>query len=142
VADAVRAFNAGGPASALPWSSWGTFERKRFLQTLPQEQPRARLDELQTTLQLNALGNSEVLFDWLQLAVHNHYDAAVPALERFLTRQGRGKFVRPIYESLMAQGAWGQPIARRVYARARPTYHPTVVGDIDRIVTPTQRENL
>lgn len=134
VAADESAFAAGGPASAVPWASWGTFERQRFLQTLPRQQTKARLDELEATLQLNELGNMEVLFDWLKLAVANQYDAAVPSLEHFLKRQGRSKFVRPLYRDLMAS-AWGQPIARRVYAEARPMYHPIVTASLDRLIT-------
>ncbi len=136
VTQAVNAFNAGGPASAAPWSSWGTLERQRFLQTLPRRMPRARLDELERTLRLNETGNSEVLFDWFTIAVENRYDPSTPAIETFLTRQGRRKFVLPIYRNLMAQGAWGQAIARRIYARARASYHPVTAESVDRIVTP------
>jgi len=60
----------------------------------------------------------------------------LPSLERFLTSQGRGKFVRPLYRALMSQGEWGQPIAQRIYARARAGYHPIVQAAVDRIVAP------
>lgn len=136
VAEQLALFNAGGAASAIPWTSWGTYQRQRFLQTLPRELPRERLDELEAALSLNETGNMEVLFDWLSLAVANHYDAAVPALQSFLTRQGRGKFVRPLYRALMQQDGWGQPLARSIYALARPLYHPIVVQDVDALVTP------
>lgn len=134
VAAEVTAFNAGGPVSAVPWASWGTFERQRFLQTIPRQQQAARLDEMEAALQLNELGNMEVLFDWLKIAIANHCDASVPSLEHFLKRQGRSKFVRPLYTDLMRDG-WGQPIARRVYAEARPMYHPLVSAALDRLVT-------
>lgn len=132
----VAAFNAGGPASAIPWANWVTLQRQRFLQTLPREQTAARLTELEAALHLNATGNSEVLFDWLMLAVRNGFEPAGATLERFLTRQGRRKFVAPLYTALMAQGPWGQAFARRVYATARGTYHPVTVRRVDTIVTP------
>ncbi|MEQ1617192.1 MAG: M1 family metallopeptidase [Terricaulis sp.] len=134
VAVQVAAFNAGGPASAIPWASWGTFERQRFLQTLPRELPAARLAELEAALRLNSTGNAEVLFDWLSLAIRNRVEASMPAVEDFLTRQGRGKFVRPLYRALMEQGEWGVAHARRIYVRARAGYHPIVQGGADRIV--------
>lgn len=135
VAAAVQAFTDD---SALPeaWPSWNTFQRQRFLQTLPRQLPTARLDALQRTLQLNTIGNMEVRFDWFALAIPNGYRAAGAAIERFLSEQGRGKFVRPTYRALMDQGAWGQALARRTYAHARRTYHPIVQAGVDRIVTP------
>jgi hypothetical protein len=134
VDQAAQSFAAGG-APAAQWANWNTAQRQRYVQTLPRELSRDRLDALEQALHLNALGNNEVLFDWLALATRNRYDAAVPALERFLTSQGRGKFVRPLYTALMGQGDWGPPIARRIYARARAGFHPIVQASIDRIVT-------
>jgi hypothetical protein len=66
--------------------------------------------------------------------VRNRYEPALPALEQFLTSQGRRKFVRPLFAALMEQGAWGQGHARRIYARARPGYHPVTSGSVDAIV--------
>lgn len=136
VAEAVAAFVAGGPPAAAPWEHWGTYERQRYLQTLPRQLSPERLAELEAAFGLNDTGNSEVLFDWLALAVSNGYEPAGPSVESFLTRQGRGKFVRPLYRALMNQGPWGQALARRVYAQARPGYHAIVQSSVDRIVTP------
>lgn len=135
VAAAVEAFNAGGPPPAA-WIGWNTMQRQRFLQTLPQEIAAARLDALNQTLGLNDIGNMEVRFDWLMIAARNSYAPSESAFETFLTSQGRGKFVRPLYRALMERGAWGQGLARRIYARARDTYHPIVAAALDRIVTP------
>lgn len=128
--------NHGHPPAAAPWENWGTMQRQRYLQTLPRDLTRAQLDALESAFGLNDIRNSEVLFDWLALAVRNGYAPAGPSVEHFLSRQGRGKFVRPIYRALMDQGPWGQEIARRVFATARATYHPIVQQAVDRIVTP------
>jgi aminopeptidase N len=132
----VEHFVSGGPPAAAPWEHWNTMQRQRYLQTLPRELSAERLDALNAAFNLNNIGNNEVLFDWLMLAVANRYQPAVPAVERFLSSMGRGKFVRPLYRALMGQGDWGQAIARPLYARARPGYHPIVQTAVDRIVTP------
>ena len=130
-----------GPASAIPWSGWSTQERQHFLAWRPEGAAAARpwltnaqLADLETTLNLRAEGNAEVLFQWLQIAVAHRYQPAVPTLERFLTSQGRRKFVLPLYTSLWAAGAWGRPIATRIYATARPGYHPVTTGSVDGVV--------
>ena len=53
---------------------------------------------------------------------------------RFLTGQGRRKFVAPLFASLWAQGDWGQAIARRIYAISRPLYHAVTRDTVDRTV--------
>jgi hypothetical protein len=82
---------------------------------------KARLDALNKALKLNETGNNEVLFAWLDLAIRNRFDPAVPALEKFLTSQGRRKFVQPLIETLAEDKEWGRPIAvRSTRSRAPP----------------------
>ncbi len=131
---ATQAFIAGGAVSAVPYESWTTAERLRFLNALPREMSQQRLAELDRAFGLTGTGNAEVLFAWLNLTLKNRYEPAVPAAERFLTSMGRRKFVSPLFETLVAQGEWGRAIAERIYAKARPTYHSVTQGTIDRIM--------
>lgn len=131
--DAAVAAYASGPLPTTAWARWTTDERLRFLNRLPRDQTRAQLDALERGFGLNAIGNNEVKFAWLSLAVGNRYDPAIPALEAFLAAQGRRKFVRPLYLALNKDEAWGRPIATRTYPRARPIYHPLVTGELDKV---------
>ena len=138
---AAAAFDAGGPASAVPWAGWSTQERQRFLAWRPADRTGdadwltpAQLADLEATLKLREEGNAEVVFAWLQIAVQHRYQPAVPTLEHFLTTMGRRKFVLPLFTSLWAEGDWGRPIATRLYARARPGYHPVTTGSVDAVV--------
>jgi aminopeptidase N len=134
VAAQAQAFAGGTGAGQLQTTGWTTQEWQHFLGALPKQLTAAQLADLDRTFGLSRQGNSEILFAWLQTAVRNRYEPAVPALEHFLTSQGRRKFVRPLFTDLMAQGEWGQPLARRIYARARPGYHPLTSGSVDAIV--------
>jgi leukotriene-A4 hydrolase len=127
---AARAFASGAAASSLRAEAWSTQEWQYFLGGLPDTLSPAELTDLDDTFGLTRNGNSEVLFAWLRMAIRYHYQPAMPALERFLTSQGRRKFLRPLYEALTAQ-AWGKPEAKRIYARARPLYHFVVTSILD-----------
>ena len=129
---ASAAFAGGGAPDVTAWNAYTTDERLRFLNRLPRKLDKARLDALAAAFGLETTSNNEVLFAWLDLATRNRYDPAVPALEKFLSSVGRGKFVRPLYKTLYADAAWGRPIAQRIYARARPLYHPLVTRDVDK----------
>lgn len=132
-AEATR-FASGSAASALKVNAWTTQQWQHFLEQLRTTPlSPAQLRDLDTTFGLGASGNSEVLFGWLRIAVARQYDPALPALEQFLTAQGRRKFLRPLYDDLM-QSPWGQPHARRIYASARPGYHTVSTQTIDTIV--------
>jgi hypothetical protein len=116
------------------WGRWTTDERLRFLNRLPRRLGKGYLDELARALGLDENQyNKEIQFAWLDLAVRNRFDPAVPLLQRFLTSQGRGKFVRPLIQELAKEQRWGRPIAKRIYAEARPLYHPLVTRDLDQL---------
>ncbi|HEX6308253.1 MAG TPA: M1 family metallopeptidase [Longimicrobiales bacterium] len=129
----VAAFARGTPPRQLATEGWSTHEWLRFLRALPDTMSAAQLAALDGTFGFTKSGNSEILFAWLRIAIRNRYEPALPALERFLTTQGRRKFIAPLYEDL-AGTDWGGPLAREIYARARPTYHPVTTGTVDQIL--------
>jgi leukotriene-A4 hydrolase len=138
VDQALQAFKAGGATAEVPYGDWTTAERLRFVNGLPREMSAERLTELDRAFRLTESGNAEVLFAWLQLAIANRYEPAVPAVERFLTTMGRRKFVAPLFESLVEEGEWGRPIAERLYAKARPGYHSVTTGTVDKTLAGKQ----
>ncbi|MEO6432997.1 MAG: M1 family metallopeptidase [Sphingomicrobium sp.] len=121
----LATFVAGRAPDAAAWARFNTDERLRFLTHLPRALPADRLAALDHSLALGRSGNMEVRFAWLELAVANRFDPAVPGLEQFLGAIGRGKFVKPLYKALMAD-PWGRPIAERSYARSHSLYHSSV----------------
>lgn len=130
----LAAFNAGGPASAIDTTGWSTQQWKRFLDNLPRQQSAARLKQLDDALKLTNSPNAYVQSAWFDLAIANRYEPVVPALEDYLTRVGRNLLVTPLHRGLKAQGEWGEPIARRIFTKAKPGYHPVTVGAVMRIL--------
>jgi leukotriene-A4 hydrolase len=133
VDSAVATWNAGAPSSAINTSNWSTQEWLHFLRAVPERVPVNRLTELDRAFNLTASGNSEILHQWLLISVRNRYQPAFPALDRFLTSQGRRKYLTPLYTELM-KTSWGRSMARDIYQRARPTYHAVSTSTIDRVV--------
>jgi leukotriene-A4 hydrolase len=130
----VAAFASGAPVASLKVSGWVTQQWQHFLNTLPPTLTGDQVKALDRAFAFSQQGNSEVLFSWLRLAIRHRYEPAMPALEHFLTSQGRRKFLKPLYEELMSTD-WGKPIARRIYKQARPLYHAVATSTLDTIVT-------
>jgi leukotriene-A4 hydrolase len=126
----AKAFAGGGPASAIDMSKWSSHERVHFIQSLPNLYPE-RLAELDARFHFSDAGNNEVLSAWLERSLDSGYKGAYPAVERFLTVQGRRKFLKPIYEKLAKSDV---EFAKRIYAKARPSYHPVSQATIDEIL--------
>jgi aminopeptidase N len=130
----LKAFSAGGPASAVQPSGWATQQWLRFLNGLDRKQTPARLKELDETLGLSASNNAYVRSAWAELAIANLYEPALPSIEAFVNHVGRGLLIYPIYKDLMAQGDWGKPIARKFYEEAKAGYHPGAAAGVAKIV--------
>jgi aminopeptidase N len=109
--------------------SWSTQEWLHFLRSL--ESPD--MDRLDREYRLTDSGNSEILCQWLLMAVRAGYRPADKRLEQFLCSVGRRKFLKPLYTELM-KTAEGKERAREIYAKARAGYHPIAQATIDGIV--------
>ena len=130
---AVSAYTADGSIPAA-YSGWSAAEQMRFLDNIPKTRSAEQLAALDSALGLSDAGNNEILFLWLELGLMNRYEPAVPKAEEFLAEVGRAKFVRPLFQVLWDEGEWGQPIARRIYAKTRDSYHAVTRAGVDRIV--------
>ncbi len=129
----AAAFESGTAPEELETEEWTTQEWMHFLDSLPDALTDEQLASLDSAFGLTETGNSEILFAWLRIAIANRYEPAFPALKSFLTRQGRRKFVKPLYEDLVATD-WGRPMAEQIYREARPGYHSVTTGSVDPIV--------
>jgi aminopeptidase N len=110
-------------------SAWSTHEWLHFLRSQdPPDMPR-----LDREFHFTDSGNSEILHQWLWMAVKAGYQPAYPKVGPFLKSVGRRKFLKPLYTELMKTPR-GQTRARAIYAEARPGYHPIAQATIDGIV--------
>ncbi|HVI99711.1 MAG TPA: M1 family metallopeptidase [Sphingomonas sp.] len=130
---AAAAFAKSGDIAAAP-RNVSTQEMLRFINQLPRSIDNAKLAKLDAAFHWSTTGNSEIRFAWLELAIATHYPQAETSAADFLTSQGRRKFVAPLFQELMDQPGWGPAAAQRIYAQARPGYHPLTVGTVDKIV--------
>lgn len=132
---ALAQFNAGGAAAAVDVDGWSTQEWLRFLRGIPREQSSGRLAEMDEALNLSNSQNAYVRSAWLELAVANRYEPALPSLREFVTTVGRGLLIRPIYARLMEQGKWGEALARNVFEQAKSGYHHYTAEGIRKILS-------
>jgi leukotriene-A4 hydrolase len=91
----------------------------------------ARLGDLDAAFGFTGSGNAEVQCAWLALAARKGYAPARPALEEFLGRVGRRKFLVPLYRALLDADPEG---ARALYGQLRERYHAVSRETLDGLV--------
>ena len=130
---ASKAFAESGRLDGVDKGKWTTSEWLDFLNTLPKKLSKEQMDALDNAFRFSQSGNSEILFAWLMIAVRSTYEASFPALEHFLIRQGRRKFLTPLYEG-MQENPNTRELGKSIYAKARSGYHPIAVSTVDNIM--------
>ncbi len=133
VAQELEKWQHGTAAQDLATHGWSTHEWLYFLTNLPQGLTQAQLEELDQAFGFTASGNAEVQAEWLRHAILHRYEAAYPALEAFLVRVGRRKFLLPLYKALL-QTPQGTAQAQAIYQKARPNYHAVATSTLDALL--------
>lgn len=129
---AAEAFAKDGSLDLVK-RDWSSPEWQDFVENLPRPMTPAQMQALDDAFAFSRAGNNEVRFDFLMHVARNAWEPGYAALEQFLCSLGRRKFLTPIYAALMEKESTAA-LARAIYAKARPTYHPIAVGTLDAVV--------
>jgi aminopeptidase N len=131
--DAERQKFLGGTApQSLATKSWTTHEWLHFLRGLPKPLQMDKMQALDAAFKFTNSGNSEIADLWFVMAVAAKYDPAYPAMDKFLSRVGRRKFLTPLYGEMMKSGQ--EAMAQRIYSAHRAAYHPLAQTTLDELV--------
>lgn len=128
---AIAHFKSGLAARELDTSDYTTHHWLYFLRGMD-SLSLSQLKDLDNSFGFTNTGNSEIACDWFQLCIKADYQLAFPALEKFLIRVGRRKFLSPIYELLVLDPEH-KKWAHEVYMKARPGYHAVSYNTIDQL---------
>lgn len=131
--DAERAkFIAGTNPAELNTAAWTTHEWLHFLRKMPAPLSVQQMSALDKQFGFTKSNNSEIADLWYVLAISNSYTEAYAAVDEFLGRVGRRKFLSPLYDEMMATGK--EEMARDIYQKYRGNYHPLAQTTLDKTV--------
>ncbi len=109
--------------AAMPPPGWDTVDWVIYLTAIPPTVTPAQLEALDAAHHLTT-GNAEILMHWLPLLINADVERAAPVVETFLTTVGRRRMVRPVFVALMAKNERWRALARSIFEKAKPIYHP------------------
>ncbi len=125
-------------AAGLGAKTWRTQEWQYFLDQLPAKLSAAQMKNLDDTYHLTGTHNAEIAFRWYRLAIGSDYQTAFPAMREHMLRIGRRILVVPLYEAL-AKTPQGKALAEKIYAEAKPGYHPMTRGSVEKALKATPK---
>jgi leukotriene-A4 hydrolase len=140
VDEARAAWLAGKLAPKKLGMDWIAQQWLYFLNNMPATLPAAQLADLDKAFGFSKSPNAEIAHSWFKLVIANDYQPGFPRLEEYLKAVGRRKLIAPLYEALMKTPS-GAVVAKRVFTKARPGYHPETVKAIEAIVIPKEETN-
>ena len=118
-------------------TDWAAQQWVYFLDGMPATLASSQLADLDKAWGLSKSPNAEIGHSWFMLVIADNYQPAYPQLEEYLKTIGRIKLIEPLYRALMKTSP-GSEVAKRVFAKARPGYHPETVKVIEAVVAPKE----
>jgi leukotriene-A4 hydrolase len=119
-------------ADKLDAKGWNTQEWMYFLNRLPDVTPLANIQQIDTAWHLTGTPNAEIGMRWYTHAIAAGDKAVWPAAADHMMRIGRLYLTLPLYQAL-ATTPEGLTYAEKVYAKAKPGYHPLTQQAVEAI---------
>jgi aminopeptidase N len=129
----AAAWSGGARPDVAAAREWTPEDWQIFLQALPKSLPEADCAWLDGEFDLTNQGNSEILCNWLGIAVNSGYEPVYERVGSFLGTVGRMKYLKPLYQALYGQEK-SRPLAQEIFAANKDGYHPIARGGIERIL--------
>lgn len=126
-------FHNTSDTSQVDAQNWSTHEWLHFIRKLSPETTAQQLQLIDQKFKLTQSGNSEILAAWFEQSIKFNYRGVDVALEKFLIRVGRRKFLTPLYKAL-ASTPDGKKRAIDIYEKARGNYHYVSFNTIDNLL--------
>ena len=126
-------YNRKSDVAILDAKNWSTHEWRHFIAGLHSETSKQQMKSIDEKFNLTQSGNSEILAIWFEQSIRFGYEGIDDALEQFLIRIGRRKFLVPLYRAL-SNTTSGKNRAKEIYEKARSNYHYVSYSTIDKIL--------
>jgi len=100
---------------------------------------RSTVEAMKAKYSMDQSSNSEILFRFCMLAIESGDDTMYPVIVRFITTQGRMKFVRPLYRAL-CKSEKGKELAISTFLSKKDFYHPICAKMVASDLLPSKKK--
>mmetsp|Transcript_34613 Transcript_34613/g.52950 ORF Transcript_34613/g.52950 Transcript_34613/m.52950 type:complete len:127 (-) Transcript_34613:68-448(-) len=93
---------------------------------------------IDSKLNISSTVDPEVKTRWYRLGIMKDYKPAFPLAHKFLSDQGKMKFIQPLYRALLLSGNWR--LADKWLKENKDFYHPTAYEMVDALIAKYKKE--
>jgi leukotriene-A4 hydrolase len=129
----AKSWSDGTRPEVADAAKWSPEDWQIFLQALPGKLMTEDCAWLNDNFKLNDQGNSEILCNWLQIAINSSFEPAYDRAASFLSEVGRMKYLKPLFNALHSNENTKE-LAARVFADNADSYHPIARGGLERVL--------
>ncbi|GBC06237.1 hypothetical protein RclHR1_06700001 [Rhizophagus clarus] len=110
-----------------------TLQKMAFLDRLLEFPPfsHSSIAAMDKAYNFTTVRNVEICFRWQKVCLLAEYEPMFPHVVKFLTQQGRTKYVRPIYR-MLNNTKKGSDLAKKTFTENKSFYHPIAATMIER----------
>ncbi len=127
---ALHNFAKSGDVKKIVSEEWTSHEWLHFIRHIHSDMTLDKMTILDKEFNFTNSGNAEIQAAWFEHTIEKGYVAADAAVEEFLIRVGRRKFLMPLYKSLLTVDPSGGK-ANAIYDKARANYHAVSQESLD-----------
>jgi len=112
---------------------WHRYQILSFLQGLPRQIPVQDCQYFDDLLELEKRNDVAFFYYFYLVCIASGYEGILPRIERFLEKNGRILYVRPIVHA-MIETEWSRGYVRPLFERIRDRHHQITVNAIERLL--------
>lgn len=120
----------GNEIASLDTTGWTTHQWLYFLRNMPRNTELSTMQALDKAFGFTNTGNAEIASEWFVLSINTGYSQANSAMEAFLGKVGRRKFLIPIYAALIESDP-SLERARAIFEKSKHSYHSVSIYTLE-----------
>jgi len=133
VQDALTAYKNGTRPVKAQVAGWHRYQILSFLEALPKQIPVEDCQYFGQVLELEKKNDGAHYSYFYPICITSGYQEIMPDIESFISRVGRGLYIKPIFRAMIATD-WAKGHARRIFESVRERHHQITVHVINKLL--------
>jgi aminopeptidase N len=129
----INLFSSGKLIQKRETANWSTQEWLYYLRGIKTNLSLETARKLEKEFAFSASGNSEIAFEWMHTCITLNMPEIEAALNQFLEKIGRRKFIKPLYDAMLKSNYYKDKAVEN-FNRFKAGYHPVTIQSVEALI--------